>query len=243
MKKLPAGNPWQNISWEQTIAECDKEVVATFNNNKRRKIKICDKLLPEPFSGNPESNVLCLNLNPGVSDGDFCFIGNQTLLDMTRRTLRGETEYSMWLDENSPYPGRKWWTDRTAQLKCAIGGQPKMFVLEYFPYHTKKSVNFPNLPSDFYRNILLDNAIDEGKLVIIMRGKKWWYDIDAIVHDKDGREITLGEKLRNYDNILEFNSVQNVCFTKNNIKDPQKDKHENELNREKYWQKLIAALK
>lgn len=229
-------NPWLNINWENTIAEGDAAAINEFNSKiEDEKLMVDTELLPEPFTGNFKNcKVVCLNLNPGISDEDKLFKGNPRLLELTQKTLRHQLGYSMWFDEikegKMEHPGCKWWRSHTKMLRKKLAGgngkesldgkRLKMFVLEFFPYHTKSATEFPPLESDEYRNYLLNRAIDEEKLIVIMRGKVRWFKIDAIVKDKNGEPITLGEKLQQYENKLYMLNAQNACLSENNLVRP-----------------------
>lgn len=93
-------NPWTNISWENTIAQIDKEHLIKIKRNGEKvsvlfgseeyvnhinrndikdgketdnPIKLNFKdCLPEPFSGDINSEVYCLCMNPGDPDSNFC---------------------------------------------------------------------------------------------------------------------------------------------------------------------------
>ena len=225
-------NPWTNINWENTVADCDKKVI-TPDYCEKHGIDI--SLLPEPYTGNPRSNVVCLNLNPGIGRCDACFKFNRTLLEETQSTLSHATDHSMWLygdikcDKEVLHEGCEWWRKRTKELREAIFPMPlNMFVIEFFPYHSEHTFNFPKLESDEYRNYLLTNAIRQDKLIVIMRGKKKWYDIDQDIknalksHEERGR-------------VIEISNPQNVSFTKNNLK-------KNNLKDEEAWNLLVKEL-
>ena len=208
-------NPWADINWENTIAEGDAAAINEFNSKiEDEKLMVDTELLPEPFTGDLKTaKVVCLNLNPGISDEDKLFKGNTRLLELTQKTLRHQLGYSMWFDEikegEIEHPGCKWWRSHTKMLREKLAGgngkesldgkKLKMFVLEFFPYHTKSATEFPPLESDDYRNYLLDRAIDNNKLIVIMRGRDRWFKIDAIVKDTDGNPIELGKKLQQYE--------------------------------------------
>lgn len=87
-------NPWLNISWENSIAEIDKEYLTKFSCFK----KIQTNTLPEPYTGDVTSNVYCLNLNPG----DACVCVDSELQikkrfeEYTQKTLRHEIKDNMW---------------------------------------------------------------------------------------------------------------------------------------------------
>ena len=231
-------NPWANISWENTIAEGDAAAINEFNSKiEDERLTVDTELLPEPFTGDLKTaKIVCLNLNPGISDADERFKGNPRLLELTQKTLRNQLGYSMWFDEikddnENPHPGCKWWKSHTKMLREKLAGgngkedldgkELKLFVLEFFPYHTTSASEFPSLASDEYRNYLLNKAMEAGKLIVIMRSRERWFEIKTIVKDSDGNPIELGKKLQQYENKLYILNAQNACLSENNLIDPK----------------------
>ena len=220
-------NPWLNISWENTVADCDK---GKLNPAYCAEKGIDISLLPEPYSGNLNSNVVCLNLNPGIGKCDACFRYNEQLLKLTQKTLCHKIDHSMWLDDEircrlgGIHEGCEWWKNRTKELKDAVGKRLNMFILEFFPYHTKHAFRFPDLPSNKYRNQLLSDAIDENKLLIIMRGENRWLGI---------KEFNLGERLKEMkegNKLIVLSNPQKISFSRMSIGDDM-------------WESLVYKLK
>lgn len=191
-------NPWLNISWENGIAEIDKEYLTKFSCFE----KIQKNTLPEPYTGDVKSNVYCLNLNPG--DACVCDDSEPQLKkrfeEYTQKTLRHEINYNMWfrLKETAGYD---WWQQMTKEL-CE---NPRMFVIEYFPYHTVKETYFPRkLPSYEYSNQLIRQAMAENKYIVIMRHRKEW--------------LQRISGLEEYERLAYLNNPRRPYLTKNNFK-------------------------
>lgn len=201
-------NPWLNISWGDSIADIDKEYLAKFSCFE----KIQRNTLPEPYTGDVRSNVYCLNLNPGSA----CVCNDsepQLKEDFTKytlQTLRHEIDENMWflLEKTAGYD---WWQQMTKELREYKKGQnPRMFVIEYFPYHTVKGAYFPRkLPSYEYSNELIRQAMKKKKYIVIMRHRKEWL-----------QRISGLEK---YEQLVCLNSPQNPCLTKKNIESSEKN--------------------
>ncbi|MBQ7550040.1 MAG: hypothetical protein IJT04_00745 [Bacteroidales bacterium] len=229
MKKPYITNPWKNISWKKTVADDDETVIyPAFCDVKG--IDIAD--LPEPYTGNIDSNVVFLSMNPGAGSSNRLFRFHKQYLQLTRETLNHSIGKSMWDEKirchnEGLHEGCIWWRERTAELRKAIAPtELNVFVLEYFPYHTANTIKFPKLPSDTYRNYLLCQAIDEGKLIVMLRGEKLWTGI----MDKCCDEEKIGKKLLDYKNLIKHQNPRNIYFTQNNFKSED-------------WKKLIEALK
>ena len=196
-------NPWLNISWENGIAEIDKEYLTEFSCFE----KIQKNTLPEPYTGDVKSNVYCLNLNLG--DACVCDDSEPQLKkrfeEYTQKTLRHEINYNMWFRLKDT-AGYDWWQQKTKELREYKKGQyPRMFVIEYFPYHTVKGTYFPRkLPSYEYSNQLIRQAMAENKYIVIMRHRKEW--------------LQRISGLEEYERLAYLNSPENPCLTKNNFK-------------------------
>ena len=111
-------NPWLNISWDNPIAEADRiwieehygSVEALENKYRKCNLKL-HGALPEPYSGNKDSKVYCLNMNPGEWVDRFS--GNDSILDMTIKNLRHEVNDCFWWEkvrdeDNNPHDGYCW---------------------------------------------------------------------------------------------------------------------------------------
>lgn len=196
-------NPWLNISWGNSIAEIDKEYLTKFSCSK----KIQKNTLPEPYTGDVRSNVYCLNLNPG--DACVCVDSEQQIKEKfekyTLQTLRHEIKDNMWflLEKTAGYT---WLQQMTKELREYKKEQnPRMFVIEYFPYHTVNVTYFPRkLPSYEYSNQLIRQAMAENKYIVIMRHRKEW--------------LQRISGLEEYGRLVYLNNPRKPYLTKNNFK-------------------------
>ena len=204
-------NPWLNITINDTIADCDKPLIYGLPSRKYSKIET--RTLPEPFHGNPDASVYILSVNPLANDIDLNYVSSHAYQKEIKDELLHINTDFLWLrtpetivDRNgNPYPGYKYWKDRTKQLR-AIKAMPDFFCVEAFPYHTLHVNDFKSigtLPSDQYTNEMIENAIDSGKLIILMRCKSYWL----------GRV----PRLEHYQNVLELNSKQCAYLTPGNM--------------------------
>lgn len=166
---------------------------------------------PEPYSGDPNSKVICLNLNPGAKDAIFESVPSNMIkyAKLTEQTLLGKAKGSMWYKLKS-HSGYCWLMDKTRELWKHLGREPKIFMIEYFPYHTPKGFNFPKrLPSYQFSDCLIREAMENGKIIIIMRHENKWYQrIPALQH---------------YSKLIVLKSSISGRITQANI-DPQKSK-------------------
>ena len=247
----PIPNPWLNIGWDlDRVADCDESYLASWSNSKYIQMNT----LPEPYTGDVDSNVYCLDLNPG----NACICDTSALKikddfeDYTNDTLDHFIRENMWF---SPlFKGTacyKWWQQKTKWLrkwlqknKKRLDSNPRMFVIEYFPYHTDKVMKFPtDLPSYDYSNELIRQAMEKDKYIIIMRYWKAWLkripglatygklarlknpqspclpsnNIDTLENfDLDDLLDEIPE-LKTYGKLARLKNPQNPCLTANNI--------------------------
>lgn len=202
-------NPWENVTWDAPYAECDKEIIF---HPEYTKLQI-DETLPEPYSGNVNSNVICLNGNPGRKDTNICEdeAKKEIFCKIIKDTLNHSFREFSWLSKEmkaTEHAGYWWWERMTKMLCDELNSNPQLFVLEYFPYHSTKMFNFPKLPSDKYRNYLLRKAMKDKKLIVIMRARKLWESI---------QDDNLGEDLKEYPNKIVLKNPQRVYLTRNNM--------------------------
>lgn len=201
-KLVTIHNPWLRINWKNTIASCD--IGSSWIKKHAGQLQL--STLPEPFTGNPNSKVYCLNLNPGAKDAFFeSFPANKKkLLGSTQRTLNHTMPDNMWFSLYE-HEGYCWWRRITKEIRTTLGRNPNMFVIEYFPYHSVKSISFPKkLPSYAYSDQLIQNAMNEGKYILILRHKKEWFDR---IHG-----------LRIYNKLFYIINPQNPYITASNIR-------------------------
>jgi len=206
---------WTSIT-DENVAACDSDFFNKFGgvseysrmiNDRKPDAELTFSCLPEPYSGNPNSNVYCLNKNPGAPDK--CFSEDKGFELATLKNLALDQETCFWADGiynkcGKLHDGVKWLKQRTRKLEEMLNRQPKIFFVEYFPYHSSKGFDFPDsLPSYQFTDILIEKAMKEGKIIVIMREKKKW------LKRIDG--------LKDYSNLYWLKSAQSGYLTPDNI--------------------------
>ncbi|MBO6032178.1 MAG: hypothetical protein J6Q22_12125 [Prevotella sp.] len=179
-------NPWTLLT-KENIAQCDQSFfdqygnVAKYENminSQFPKPKLDFSCLPDPFCGDPKCKVYCLNKNPG--EPDKCFVGNASFEKATKENLNLKQTTCFWAEniKNScgkVHDGVMWLTKRTNELEKILGRHPDIFFVEYFPYHSTYGFDFPcNLPSYTFTDALIKQAMEDRKMIIIMREKRKW---------------------------------------------------------------------
>lgn len=185
-------NPWLDIVEKDglKLAKCDVAYIEKKYGSLRAMMErfhdaeLDFNQLPEPFTGNRNAKVVCLNMNPGggydaPADAEF-------YTQRMYQNYRHELNEVFWTEEvkypdGSIHGGTLWYNKRTRELQRILGRKPDIFFMDYFPYHSKSGFTFPtDLPSYSYRNFLLKEAMEHGKLIIIMRQRQHWYNIEGL---------------------------------------------------------------
>ena len=159
-------NPWLSITdGNVKIATCDIPFFESEGSaelyaekiNKKCEVELTFDCMPEPFCGNPDSKVYCLN------------------------NLQLKSDKCFWAEDirnkcGKLHDGVDWMRKRTKSLKDFLDDYyPDIFFIEYFPYHSTKGFAFPkHLPSYGFSDELIKRAKEEKKLIILMREKTNW---------------------------------------------------------------------
>ena len=108
-----------------------------------------------------------------------------------------------------PHAGDVWQREAWRALRDILKRDPRLFIIEYFPYHSTGGFSFPkDLPSNAYRNYLIRRAIKTKKLIVIMRQARKWYDIN---------DNNLGKDLENYPNKVTLSCTGRIWLTPGNL--------------------------
>lgn len=182
-------NPWLSLSLEdkRITASCDKIRIDRLSSSDLENL--CLELYPEPFVGDPDANVYLLTGNPGFSDRDNCFFCLDILPTILKDVYSHKNKDFFWIDTKYKieaecprskrkivHPGQEYWQKRLKDLTRTIGRTPRLFELEFYPYHSKDFYGFMKepLPSFEYTRQLVKKAIQEKKTIFILRHKLEW---------------------------------------------------------------------
>ena len=196
---------WGGVNFSNTIAPCDKEAL------KKYLTKIESRSLAEPLHGNPEAGVYLLNGNPGSSARDLDFVGNTQMEERFRKALNFLDTRMMWLENSETikdslgrsYPAYEYFKRHFREV-LKKKEDPDFCLIEYFPYHSKKSFSYPkHLPSYDCIDDLIRHAIASDKLIIIMRQKRTWMERIP--------------ELATYKNCICVNSCQSAYISEKNL--------------------------
>jgi hypothetical protein len=204
-------NPWTKLpSAPAFVLASDQHLINIHNGRAVENYKIVTEMYPEPYVGNPEADIVILNLNPGF-DGENDLRQHQKnlpFIDLLKSNLNHtHLDYPFfYLDPTvSDTPGYRWWNKRLKTLLKSVGSKKlanSLLCLEFFPYHSSK-FNFNQvLESQQYTFELLRKAIGRGATIICFRALSKW--LQAV------------PELAIYDNLYKLNSSQSVYLTYNN---------------------------
>ncbi len=204
-------NPWVLLpSKPPFLLPQDEQVVRAYNKTASSNHCIHPEIPPEPYLGHPQARVILLNLNPGFSAHDAAFYKDPIALEFNRKNLdHEETDYPFYL-LNPMLPqttaGPKWWSKKLKAL-ISIAGRKRvargLCCIEYFPYHSRRYGRFPViLPSQQYNFYLVNKALSQGAIIVLMRSKRKW--LQAV------------PALRGYERLVELNNPQNPALSPRN---------------------------
>lgn len=190
-------NSWVNLPKEQPrVLANDKNVLDKFEEKYKEhknyeNYKFQTHLLPEPFFGDKDAPIYLLALNPGYAGkNDDVLHENIHFIEAVRNTQQG-------INQDCPFyyfdprfedsPGAKWWKRICSSLINDLGENgcqivaKGLFCIELFPYHSKAYKQIPKnisenhlVPSCDYSIELVNQAINNNKIIIVMRSYKLW---------------------------------------------------------------------
>ncbi len=184
-------NPWSSFipSPNDNILEMDKEIITSHNDKYRNNLQVSMKDFPEPFLGNKDANIYLLVANPGRNrkkeDENISMISkNPELKEIVLNNLNHKfpsTNYPFcFLNERfKKHTGFEWWNNAFKSLIDQSETKRKslaknVFGVELYGYHTESFarrlvMNNEYLPSIDYTKKLVQNAMDDNKIIIICR--------------------------------------------------------------------------
>jgi hypothetical protein len=206
-------NPWKNISEETSkyIADCDKVVIKKLDLESKFDFSI----LPHPYMGDPvNAEIFLLNGNPNIgapNKGIDHKIFTKEHKDIVLNNLEHKiVDYPLYGINGAfkNYFVFKWWFKHLEPIIKKIKNpqkvSKKIFEAEYVPYFSDKFIPV-TVPSQKYTFDIIERAIDNNKVIIIMRGKNEWEN--AI------------QNLNNFCNKFVLHSAQNVIISSGNLDD------------------------
>jgi hypothetical protein len=204
-------NPWLLLPNQPNYwLEIDYQSIVNFNNiNNKPPYDIIGHILPEPFVGSPDAEIILLNLNPGFAGNQAHLetMGNSNFVNDSLLNLSHQINNFFLLHHQGP--GQTWWKKKFKYLieNCGIDKTNNLMCIEWFPYSSEKfHRNYWRrnlLPSQAYSFDLVRRFMKEGRIIIIMRSQDIWFETIP--------------QLQNYPKLMILNNFQNPTITPNNL--------------------------
>ncbi|MCL4262199.1 MAG: hypothetical protein KJ069_03250 [Anaerolineae bacterium] len=207
-------NPWSDLPLEPPyVLPQEEDAISAFNASASETHQFHCELPPEPYLGNPEAEIILLNLNPGFSVHDAAFYGHEHVRHVWRKNLlHEELRFPFYMFDTAVpqyIAGPKWWSKKLKEPINLAGREAvaqKFCCIEYFPYHSRRYRGVKTiLPSQKYNFRLVEKAIARRTIIILMRKEKAW--------------LSAVPKLKGYDLLFRVNSTQNPAISENNCPD------------------------
>ena len=209
-------NLWKNVDFTSNDIICDLDIPFLKNNQTRiDDYKFHFDLIPEPFQGRTDANIVLLALNPGYDDLDHHFhkVDQSYRKSVINCIKEIDQEFPFYLlnPEFKNSPGYSYWaSDNKGILRNLLHYQDahklsnNLLSIEYFPY---KSLKFKPLnqilPSQNFGFQLVRKAIKRKAIIIMLRSRELWYKAVP--------------ELINYPRVYYTKNARNVVLSSNNL--------------------------
>lgn len=181
-------NPWMRLPVTSpfVLAE-DAEAIRLFNADAKPDHRvIIDKLLPEPFIGDPEAPILMLSNNPGFdpeSDKNSDLRQRSEYMRLMRESLCYRFSEYPFVYLNPAFDEiEHWWRQKLRTLLAKFGHKVvarSVCNIVYFPYCSRRFAHGKcELSSQQYGFELVRAAVERGAIVVLMRKgqKRLWQE-------------------------------------------------------------------
>jgi hypothetical protein len=192
MTKNTEPNPWLNLP--ATAPYVLPEDFAKIGHHRNYSNLRLDMMPGQFIGGLNNTEVVFLLLNPGFNESDIT----------TDLQLPGFAD-EIRLNHTEPYGSpfyvfnkgyehteiHKWWArilNPLVEAGVSISTlRTKVMTIEYFPYHSVSYKKLPIVPSQQYAFDLVGEAINRGKVIVIMRSKDLWYEAVPALKDYENK--------------------------------------------------------
>ncbi len=176
-------NPWQELpNRAPYVLPEDRPHVEAFNAAVSDAFRLDLSLLPHPFLGPRDAPLVVLGLNPGISERSASDhageLGDQPLRGNLGPNADSHLHLGFLPDYAETGLGR-WWQKCFRSMR-EDGVEPEqlsrsVLAVEFHGYHSKRWRPIPiTLPSQAYGFWLVEQAIDRGGTIAVMRGVRPW---------------------------------------------------------------------
>jgi len=175
-------NPWGQLPLESPyVLPADGPHLDAFNlyvGRRHPQYRLDLNRLPEPFGGNRQAPLVVLSRNPGITKGDRSHLTGEWV-ERVRANLgpdrRGHVHLYL-LPQFAKTSGGDWW--RGCFKALAAGGgwgdlADRVLFVEFHGYHSQSWRALPlTLPSQRYSFWLVEQAMERGAVIVLMRGMR-----------------------------------------------------------------------
>ncbi len=198
-------NPWLSLpSAAPFVLEMDRPVIDLSNRLFENAVQT--HILPVPFLGNRDAPVVWVLLNPGFAGDEAEYHDLCQPHDM--RNLRHESDLYLLDESMGATPGGRWHRKKLNALIRDVGLERVrrgIFMIEFFPYHSRHGANLPLVPSQAYTLALIEAAIKRRALLILGRSpfQRLFADYPNAIRPRSARQAALSPgNINEYDRIV-----------------------------------------
>lgn len=174
-------NPWKELPNKRPfILPIDENMVYSFNYTEKNRPRF--EILPAPFLGRPtNAEIFLLSLNPGFKEFDITAQNEDPdYVEHKRLSMEFKSRFPFFIiDPEFPgKPGYDWWQKKLKELIGLYGVRhvaEKIMCIQYFPYQSASYKHQPHIPSQEFSFYLVKQAINFKKIIVVMRGKRYWF--------------------------------------------------------------------
>lgn len=235
IEKIKNENPWDELlkrvienNYKPLISNSihsDKIVIDSYNKDYNIKndglYKLHTSMLPSHYTGNIlNSSIVLLASNPGYDKKEEDdFYSNPKFIKETIEHLSFQRNELLSQDPDRKNKSSYWHDKLNALIKITNFENVSRNIskIQFNPYH---SIKFKNIPKKYFKNKdnngylvsqnygfkLLNHCIYTGKLIVVLRSKKSWFNA-----------IPNLEKYEKQGNVLEVKNYRQPYLTPNNF--------------------------
>lgn len=179
-------NPWLDLpESKKFVLPLDRPYVEAFNAEADERHKLNLGVLPQPFLGIRDADLLLLGRNPGTRgwrEGSYAQALKHDLMSASG------TPFPPLLEGFVENEGA-WWAKCFKSLLKGTGKPPswlaqRVMAVEFHGYHSERWRAIPvTLPSQRYSFWLVEKAIQRQATIVIMRGSRDWKIAVPALHE------------------------------------------------------------
>lgn len=175
-------NPWRQLTTEAPfVYPPDLDFIDAFNQECADKYKLDMSVTPSPVLGFRDSNLLVLQANPLMAAGTLEDFRDPEWREAIFENLHSDngTPFLGLQDRWSNHQGGQWWRQCLSGLKRAGFTYEELaelvMAVDFHGYHSTNWTGLPiTFPSQPYGFTLVNQAIDRGAVIVLMRAARFW---------------------------------------------------------------------